>query len=159
MFKVYLAGYISGNKLLKCIEWRKQIREHYDNWKGTDRYPIEWLDPLNGQLLESINDTGLKSSIPETAFIHRDYKCVKDCDLLIANLDTFGETRPLTGTIYELAWAWLEHKPTIIITSESNYLKHPFITSTASVIVKDIDELLSSKTINYFFKGSVSAIY
>jgi hypothetical protein len=29
MFKCYLAGFINGEYIDKCTEWRKQVREYY----------------------------------------------------------------------------------------------------------------------------------
>ncbi len=160
MFKIYLAGYIQGNKIEECAGWRKRIREHYDDWKGYgERYPINWLDPLNGKNFESITGDGLKSDTPPNAIIHRDYRSVTSSDLIIVNMDTFGESRPLTGTICELAWAWDKHIPIIMITTEDIYIKHPFLACFASVIVSSVDELLEKKFVNYFFKGDNSAIY
>ena len=174
MYTIYLVGYISGKKIKECSEWRKRIREHYDNWKSDEkpmlslltkskeskRYPICWLDPLNGKDFEDIDSEGLKADgVTPEAIMHRDYQCVKSCDMLVANLDTFGCVRPLTGTMFELAWAYDDHKPVIVITEDPNYINHPFIKETASIIVPTVDELLDSKIINYFFKGQHTAIY
>lgn len=156
---IYLAGYISGKKIEKCMEWRKEVRKHYDNWKGKERYPIIWLDPLNGEQFGKITSDGLKCDIPGKALVHRDYKCVSIADLLIVNMDTFGETRPLTGTIYELAWAWKNETPVIVITQDQNYKEHPFIKDTASIIVPSVKDMLDKKIINYFWKGLHSAQY
>jgi len=155
-FKIYLAGYINNNKLKECAEWRDKIRTHYENWKGKERYPIDWLDPLNGEF-GYITKEGLQCALPGKALVDRDYNSVKIADLIIANMDTFGAQRPLTGTIFELAWAWLMHKPVIVITNDDNYKFHPFITDTASIVVPSVKELLENKYINYFFKGKVSA--
>lgn len=156
--KIYLAGYISGNKLTECLAWRKKIREHFDvnpKWHGQ----ITFLDPLNGKDFEMIDAEGLKSNIPGKAFIGRDHKCVKIADLLIVSLDTFGEPRPLTGTIYELAWAWLYKTPVIVITQDRYYSEHPFIQDTAGIIVSSVDELLDKEYIQYYYKGLVTASY
>ena len=51
--KCYLAGYIAGNKIEECTAWRKKVRTHYAEYKG-HRYPIDWLDPLNGKELDTI---------------------------------------------------------------------------------------------------------
>ena len=158
MFTVYLAGYINEKKIEECFAWRKQVRDYYDNWKGKEKYPITWLDPMNGEF-GTITAGGLKCVLPGKALVHRDYNSVKSADLIIANLDTFGETRPLTGTIYELAWAWSMEKPVIVITDEDNYKFHPFIVDTASIIVPTVEKMLESKIVNYFFKGKVSAQY
>jgi len=155
MYSIYLAGYISGKKLNECLKWRKDLRLHY---KALD-WPIIWLDPLNGETFKDIDTEGLKCSIPGKSLVHRDYASVCQANLLVVNLDTFGEIRPLTGTIYELAWAWEQHKPVIIITTERNYKEHPFIKDTASIIVSNLEELIQKKYINYFYKGTVSAKY
>ena len=155
--KVYLSGYINETVFDQCIEWRKKIREYYDHWKGgAEKYPIEWIDPLNGEL--SSDGLSLKN-IPANALVHRDYYSVKISDLIVVNFDTFGETRPPIGTICELAWAWELRKPVIIITDNSNYINHPFTVSFASFFVKTVDELLERKLINYFYKSMNSAVY
>jgi len=148
--KVYLAGFIQESKIKECIAWRKCIRDHYDNWKGKERYPLTWLDPLNGLDLEIC---------PEKAFIHRDYSSVINADLIVANMDMFGEKRFPIGTVCEVAWAWEHRKPTILIAKEEQFREHPFLKYFASWIVNDIDELLAKKIINYFFKGNTSATY
>lgn len=158
-FYIYLAGFIQGSKLKECVEWRKKVREHYDHWKDEEPYPIVWLDPLNGKDLATITDNGLKSSCPPHAIVHRDYKCVEKSDLIVANMDTFGEDRGLCGTICELAWAWQMKKPIILITNEIKYKEHPFIKYFSSWIVESVDEMLEKKAINYFYKGTHSAQY
>jgi hypothetical protein len=155
MFSVYLAGYIQGSVLDKCIEWRRRVREYY-TMKGWD---ICFLDPLNGKHLASITPDGLKSDIPSHAIIHRDFTSVMSSDIVVCNMDTFGEDRPLTGTIAELAWAWEHHKPIVMITDDKKFKEHPFIAYFASWVVKDVDELLEKKCVDYFFKGKNSAVY
>lgn len=158
--KTYLCGFICGNKLASCIEWRKKIRDHYENWKDAGYpYPIEWLDPLNGDVLSSITGDGLASSVDPHVIIHRDYQSVLKSDLIVANLDTFGEERPPIGTICEIALGWEHHKPIIIITENDKYREHPFLAYFASAFVKNVADLLERKLINYMYKGWVSAKY
>lgn len=157
MFTLYLAGYISGGDALqKCISWRKQISDYfYKNPKWHNQIRI--LDPLCGKNLESISLDGNKSDLSNRAFMLRDYHGVKQSDLLIANLDVFGCERPSLGTTFELAWAWESHKPVIVIGTDKNYIEHPFVQETAVLIVPNVEELLKSRTILYYFKGAVSA--
>jgi len=155
-FKVYLAGYISGSKLEQCAEWRRKIRSFYALKSWND---LIFLDPLNGKEFATITKDGLHSSIPSHAIIHRDYQSVINSNLVIANLDTFGDKRPITGTIAELAWAW-EHKISIIlITTEEQYKSHPFLEYFASIIVNNVDELLNKRYLDYFYQGTVNAKY
>jgi len=154
--KVYLAGFMSGDKLKETTEWRKAIRTHYAVKAWTD---LIWLDPYNGKDIGTITKDGLKSSVPAHAIVHRDYACVRDADIIVANMDTFGSTRPLTGTMCELAWAWQLRKPIILITTDKNYTCHPFMTYFASWIVDSVDTLLKEKIIDYFYQGTVTAKY
>lgn len=157
--KVYLAGYIQKSVIEECKAWRKKIREHYTKWKGGKEYPIVWFDPLNGEEKAEITPSGLVTNIPSNAIVHRDYQCVVKADVIVANMDTFGQDRPLTGTLFELAWAYEHRKPVILITNEDRYKYHPFMTNTASYIVESVDELLDEKILNFFFKGWNNAIY
>lgn len=158
MMNVYLAGYIQGSVIEKCVEWRKKIRNTYDNWP-TGRYPINWLDPLNGENFNEISPDGLKGVFPANAIVHKDYMCVSKSDLIVVNMDTFGQDRPLTGTICELAWGWDKHIPIIMITNEDKYKQHPFLSNFSSWIVPDVDFLLEKKIINEFYKAWHSAQY
>ena len=158
ILKIYLAGYIQGSVIDKCTEWRKRLREVYNNWNGKE-YPICWVDPLNGEDFAEISPDGLKGVMPPHAIIHKDYKCVQDSDLIVVNMNTFGQDRPLTGTICELAWAWDKHKPIIMITDEDKYKFHPFLEYFASWIVPDVDYLIDNKIINQFYKAWSSAQY
>lgn len=155
---IYLAGYISGSVIEQCVEWRKKIREIYDNWKGK-RYPICWLDPLNGENYSEVSLDGSNGTIPKNAIVHKDYMCVKNSDLIVANMNTFGQIRPPIGTICELAWAFEFHKPIIMITDDSNYINHPFISYFVSWYVNTVDELIEKKIINQFYKSWSTAIY
>jgi hypothetical protein len=156
--KIYLAGYIQGQVINQCTEWRKKLRDTYDNWKG-GRYPLVWIDPLNGEDFAEISPDGLKGVMPPHAIVHKDYKCVVDSDLIVVNMNTFGMDRPLTGTICELAWAWDKHKPIIMITTEDKYIQHPFLSYFASWVVPTVDYLIEKKIINAFYKAWNSAQY
>jgi nucleoside 2-deoxyribosyltransferase len=153
--RIYLAGFISGKNIKKCAEWRIKIREHY----ARKDWPIEFLDPLNGKEFAEITEDGLKSSVPAEAIFDRDLMSVQNADVLIVNLDTFGEKRAPFGTHCELAWAGLQRKPIILITKDKDYIEHPFIKRMISWIVPDIETLLKKKILNYMFKGINNADY
>lgn len=156
---VYLAGYITDSVIDECVAWRKRLREVYDDWKGMGRYPICWLDPLNGEDYSEISHEGLKGVLPANAIVHKDYMCVKNADLIVANMNTFGQTRPPIGTICELAWAFEFHKPIVMITTDKNYINHPFMSYFTSWYVSSVDELIDKKVINQFYKAWSTAIY
>jgi nucleoside 2-deoxyribosyltransferase len=170
---VYQAGLMSKQKLKETLAWRLKLREAYENWKNRGQYEIDFLCPYNGPELSSIDALGLKSEVSPQAIIMGDYMSVKKADLVIANLDTFGSQRPLTGTLFELAWCWQMQKPFIIIAPDKImgyddknepytfydiYTNHPF-TGQASFIVKSVEELIEKKLINYFYKRINPANY
>jgi nucleoside 2-deoxyribosyltransferase len=153
--KVYLAGFINGNKIEQCSEWRKRIVTHY----LLKAWDIIWLDPMNGKAITTLTPDGLHSEYPIRAIVDRDVKCLEDADLVVANLDTFGETRAPTGTLCEISITGYIHKPLIVITNDPNYYNHPWIQDFASITVPSVDELLEKKYIDYFYKGTVNARY
>lgn len=158
---VYLAGLMSGEKLNETVSWRTQIREHYENWKGKGRYPIDFLDPYNGPELESIDKEGLKSSVPAKAIILGDFMSVKKADVIVANMNDFGSSRPSIGTHWEMAWAWTMDKPVILIVPKelrTRYENHPF-TGSAAMIFDSVEEFLDAKSLNYFYKRINPANY
>jgi len=158
---IYLAGYMSGSKLNECLEWRITLRKYYENWKGQLRYEIEWLDPFNDLELHTIDKKGLTSSIPSNAIFEGDLLSIRKTDLIIANINTFGETREMVGTFYELGYAKAKEKPYVIIADESKWElanKHPFL-NKACGIYKSVDELIESKLLNFFFKRINPANY
>ena len=155
-FSIYLAGYISGNKSLECKEWRMRIKNFFylkPKWQTA----ISFIDPMNGEDTASLCKEGLTSSFPPHAIVHRDYNSIKMCDLVVANMNTFGETRPPIGTICELAWAFEMRKPIIMITDDYRYQNHPFTSYFASAIVNNTDELLKGDLIQQFYKGTVTS--
>jgi len=160
--KVYLAGYMSGAVIKECVSWRLDIRDHYENWKGAGiKYPIDFLDPFNGPELESIDEKGLKSSVPSNAIFAGDMMSVKACDLVVANLDTFGQDRPMIGTFFELGWctAWQKDFILIVPPDQKELAEnHPFL-KQACAVFGSMEEFLDSKILNYFYKRINGANY
>lgn len=161
--KVYLAGYMSGSCLYDCVKWRLEIRNHYENWKGAGTpYPISFLDPFNGPELETIDAKGFKSSVPPQAIYDGDMMSVKDCDLVVANVSTFGQSRPMIGTFCEIGWCTAMQKPFIVIAPDEGAKEiaknHPFL-GRASAVYGSVDEFLNSKILNYFYKRVNGANY
>ena len=76
--------------------------------------------------------------------VGRDLKDVQDCDMFLVNLQGTKDERPSIGTISELAWAFLLHKPVVCIidenTTEGDYYKHPFMHMFVNQWVATVDE-------------------
>jgi hypothetical protein len=155
ILKVYLAGFIEPSVIDQCKSWRKEIRGHYENWKGIGSYGIAFIDPTVGEVFDNSSDFVL----PSTAIVSKDLLSIQRSDLLLANLDNFGCKREPYGTIMEIAMAWQLQKPIITITNNPVYISHPFIKTMSSIIVSTTKELLDNKILNIYFKSINGANY
>jgi len=158
---VYLAGYMSGEKLKECTEWRLKIRNHFRNYENGKAYPISFLDPFNGKEIDTIDKKGITSSIPPHAIRRGDKMSVKKADIMIANMNTFGCDRPMIGTHHELRWAGDFETPRILIVPEKDlelYKNHPF-TADCDYFLTDIEQLFNEKIIESFYRRIAGAIY
>lgn len=161
LMKVYLAGYMAGNVDKQCKEWRLRLRNHYLNWGEDGAYPICFLDPYNGPESKDIHPQGLTLSIPANAIRDGDKLSVKHADVVVVNIDTFGQKRASWGTPTEMAWALdkYEHPVICIVPDHLGDMNgHPFI-GRASWIVKSVDELIEKGCLEYFYKRMAGAIY
>jgi hypothetical protein len=163
---IYEAGYMSGNKLKECTEWRKLIRNRYKFYeKNTNgdwlSFPAVFLDPFNGKEFKTISPDGVTSHIPPTAIRKADRMSVKKADIILANMKTFGESRPMIGTHHELCWANEWQKPIILICDEKDdtlYKTHPF-TCDCDYYFHNIQEVIDNKIIESYYRRIHGAIY
>lgn len=136
---VYLAGYISGEKIKECIFWRNKIKI------GCSQ-TFNFIDPMDAhsEPEKTIDVKGLKASdCSHNDVFYRDYNCVKNSDILVANMDTFGAiSRPLTGTIFEIAWAYEWKIPIILIADDENYTEHPFTRMTSLAMLPTVEKTI-----------------
>ena len=147
---VYQVGYISngkgpdGKKLIaQCRAWR--------DWFKESRPGYRWIDPMDGEDLSTLKNHGLESNVQSAAMVMRDYTSVRNADIIIINTDTFGADRPLIGSIFEIAWAWEFKKPIIMISKDEYYVKHPFLKTVCSAVVKNQEAAL--EVLDYIVKG------
>ena len=116
---------------------------------------IEYL--LN---IDEIYETGFGDSIIGTYENHKIKVNYKKAFFKLKEI--ILNRRPNYGTTMELAWALWVEKPTILIAGTQKRKeileKHPFM-KRASVIVKDVDELLEKKWLNILYKSMSGATY
>ena len=139
MKSIYLAGLISTQKP-ESLSWRIEAES-----KLKDIANI--LSPMRGKenLVKTSKDGGITDpSLTPKDIIYRDFGDVKEADVILVHLDNFGSERPLTGTIYELGWAWLLQKPVVAIASEDNKLMrtHPFVYDTVAHYCATLDDAI-----------------
>lgn len=163
---VYLAGYMNGNKLQETIQWRKDIREHYTRYEKNNQnqyvsFPIAFLDPYNGKEFATISKDGVTSHIPPTAIRRSDKMSVQKAQVIIANMNLFGETRPMIGTHHEICWALEDDKPVIIICDEKDlalYKNHPF-TCDCDYYLTDYKQIYEQRILESYYRRIAGAIY
>jgi hypothetical protein len=162
LMKVYLAGYMAGDVDEECKKWRLKIRNHYLNWdEDGSAFPIGFLDPYNGPESKSIDPKGLTSNIPPNAIRDGDRLSVKHADIVVVNLDNYGQSRASWGTPTEMAWAVdkFEHPVICIVPKHmGDMTRHPFV-GRASWIVESVEEMLEKDCLKYFYQRMSSAIY
>jgi len=100
---IYLVGKISGSCMEQCLSWRKQIIEHYRNYKpiysmgtqpiitGYESYPISFICPLNSGESKTADKMGLKSHLSKNLIYDKDILSLHKADAIVANLDDFME--------------------------------------------------------------------
>jgi len=140
MKSIYLAGLISTEKQ-ESLTWRRAARRKFFN-DYEDKLVI--LDPMRGKwdLEQQSQNGGLTDpAFTSTDIIRRDYGDVSQADIILVNLNDFGSSRPLVGTIMELAWAWEQKKLVIAIAGPNvTWLRdHPFVKECVSHWFSSVD--------------------
>lgn len=137
---VYLAGLISTDTP-ESLEWRIRIAPLLQDAGFEVRTPMFGKKKLDCDS----KDGGLTSSSASSkSIVLRDRRDVRESDIILVHLETFGCTRPLVGTVCELAWAWDQRTPVVAICKPDNYLmrKHPFISEFVSHYADNEEEAL-----------------
>jgi len=149
MRKVYLAGLISTERPAS-LQWRLDIAPKLQELGAYI------LSPMRGKqnLAKTSKDGGITDpALSPKDIILRDFDDVKRADIILVHLDTFGSDRPLTGTIYELGWAWQMQKPVVAIAAANNLLmrNHPFVKETIAHYCETQDEALEIMRRHYLW--------
>lgn len=136
---VYLAGLISTDHP-ESLAWRPDVEFLLKaNWK------LDSLSPLRGKDMTKSEDGGI--STPDQgskSIIIRDYNDIERADIMLVNLNTWGSTRPLVGTLMELAWAWQMKMPVVAVCDKGDVLmrQHPFINECVSHYCETMEEAI-----------------
>lgn len=134
MISVYLAGAINSDTMEQCIQWRVKLRADLGD-------KIAFFDPTFGENMKKVDSIGCSSELSPKEIVTKDYEQVKRCDILAVNLNSFGAHRPITGTLFEMAWAYEFRKPIITLANEDHYRFHPFIVESSTKLVGSVEEM------------------
>lgn len=122
---VYLAGMIN-TEFPETLSWRLRAAEALEE-------SFRVLDPLRGMngLCCSSNDTGITTdSASNASVLLRDYNDLRQSNVMLANLNTYGSARPMVGTLVELGWAWQLKIPVVAICDmnhENDFRSHAYL--------------------------------
>jgi nucleoside 2-deoxyribosyltransferase len=130
--KIYLAGPISGREYNEIIgRYAAKISLLSD--MGYDVYcPMTGRQYMRNDIKLKASGTGNPLSINH-AIVERDRWMVSNVDIVLADLTNSGE-RVSIGTLFELAWASLLGKHTIIIIPKENIHRHAFVLESGDII-------------------------
>lgn len=143
MFRIYLAGPISGLDHKNAVSWREEIVDIFSSNQG--RGVIHCLSPMRskeklinkGTIDQSYEQYGCMYS--DRGIISRDFHDCTTSDLVIFNL--YGAKKISIGTIMELAWCYQAKIPTIVIMSKKgNIHNHPMVREATNFRVDSIEE-------------------
>jgi nucleoside 2-deoxyribosyltransferase len=135
---VYLAGLISTDHPASLV-WRT-IAEPM-----LEARDFRVLSPLRGKAnLSQVSPDGGVShpDLSPKDIVLRDYNDIVNSDVILMHLETFGSTRPLLGTVAEMAWAWKLRIPIVAVANLSNYLmrSHPFVREFVAHYFETVEE-------------------
>ena len=136
---VYLAGPISGLSFEGAQTWRDDVAKALDSDK------VECLTPLRGkQFLNGVHKIEARTDIyqnPITTFkaiTRRDMFDTLRATCLFVNL--LGAQKVSIGTVMEIAWAYKNQIPTIVLMEPDNLHRHAMIDEACTYILNSVDE-------------------
>ncbi len=144
---VYLAGNISQN--IDTYLWRENIERLLKKERLYRKVVV--VNPCANEFnqgMKSATKTGLefiKEAKKRSQHLLRakDYQLIRMCNLMVVDLVTGSDEKPLIGTLHELCWAKDVFKiPVISITHNevTPYTTHPWIDECCSAKVETVEE-------------------
>lgn len=136
----YLAGPITGVSYGESVDWRE--------WFIKNLPPeIQGMSPMRGKAYLQM-EREIKCSYPnevmscDRGIMTRDYNDCQRADVLVVNL--LGATKVSIGTVMEIAWAYTERIPVILVIEPTgNPHDHSMIREAVGFRVSTLDEALT----------------
>lgn len=139
MFKVYMAGPISGLTFDEAIIWRQYVAEKLAP-EIAAYSPLRQKNFLQaeGKLHQSYNYNPLAT---DRGINTRDHFDCQTSDLILCNF--LGTVKVSVGTVMEIAWAFAYRKPLIMVIEDSmNIHDHPMVREAISYRTQNLDEAI-----------------
>jgi hypothetical protein len=137
---VYLAGPITGCTFAGCTDWRKYAAKILIDVGITALDPMRAKDYLlqYTNMSDSYEDSVLSCS---RGIMTRDHWDCTRCGVLLVNL--LGATKVSIGTCMEIAWAWDNGIPVVLVIEKTgNIHDHAMIREATGFRVETLDEAL-----------------
>lgn len=135
---IYLAGLIS-TEYPESLAWREQVRPKLEAAGFEIRTPLAGKKNLKAET----KDGGITSTATTNrCIVLRDRRDVRESDIILCHLESFGSPRPPMGTLVELGWAWDDRTPVIAVAKEDNYImrNHPFFNEFVAKYEPTVEE-------------------
>ena len=136
MFKVYLAGPITGLTFDGAQDWRNQV--------AADLGPhIQCYSPLRAKEFlrgKGVLDGSYREDVmsSDRGIMTRDHFDFQTSDLIFVNL--LGSDRVSIGTVMEIAWGFAYRKPVVIAMADNGCLHdHPMIREAVGFRVNSLE--------------------
>lgn len=139
---VYLAGAITGCSYEGATSWREHAVKRLDDLGVSGASPLRGkdylshLDDIQDDTAAEINDL---MSGPRGIMTRDHYDCTRS-QVLLANLK--GASRVSIGTVMEVAWAWHERIPVVVVRDRGDMHEHAMLNEASDFIVDDLDEAI-----------------
>jgi nucleoside 2-deoxyribosyltransferase len=132
---VYLAGPMTGLTYNEADDWRTEASAELS------ASGIRSVSPMRGK--QNMIQGKIENFYPgealgtPTAIITRDLFDVQSADVVLVNL--LNSQSVSIGTVAEMAWCYLLHKPIVVIVEkDSIYAKHPFTLAMSRFVARDL---------------------
>lgn len=133
--KIYLAGPMTGLPRREANNWRLLVADRL-------RF-CTILSPMRAKEFLNEEDSGELNKHPLTVpkgIVSRDFFDVRQADMLIINL--LDAKRVSIGTMFEMAWAFYDKTPMILIIESENIHRHPFPMEVANFTVETVEDAI-----------------
>lgn len=138
--KIYLAGPISGQSYNDVVDKIHAIKNHLEQFGYHVMHPMTAKGSLRTEIkFKSVGYDGIPTS-SNHAIYERDQWMVTQSDIVLFNLS--NTTIVSIGSMFELAWASLLNKHTIVVMEQDNIHEHAFVFEAADVIFTCIKHAL-----------------
>lgn len=140
-FIAYLAGPISGLSYDASVDWREEAVQQLKKYNILGMSPMRGKGYLKG--LQKIADSYEGISMSSTrGIMTRDYFDCTRADILIVNF--LGAQKVSIGTVMEVAWAYQNHTPVIVIIEpEGNVHDHGMMNEVFGFRVGSLEEAVT----------------